>query len=114
MSPTAGGTDDVATNVAWVRDRIADAARRAGRDPASVRLTNGSGRGTPLATVKSKSKKATADGGWDTTVANLNGDSLRDLKLGFSRSALIANGDLNGNTTSLTLTGRAGASRSCS
>jgi PKD repeat protein len=67
-------------------------------DPASVRLTNGTGKGTPLAVKKNRRKKE-----WDMKVAHLNGDRLRDLKLRFNRSALIANGDLTASTTNLSL-----------
>jgi hypothetical protein len=73
-------------------------------DPGSVRLTNGTGKGTPLA-VKKK-RKGTE---WETKVAHLNNDRLRDMKLRFSRKALIENGDLTGGTTSLTLVARAGS-----
>jgi hypothetical protein len=72
-------------------------------DPASVRLTNGSGKGTPLATRKSRRGDA-----WEMKVSHLNYDRLRDVKLRFSREALIANGDLTGSTVSLNLVSRAG------
>jgi hypothetical protein len=73
-------------------------------DPSSVRLTNGSGKGTTVALKRGKKR----GNEWEMKVGHLNGDRLRDVKLRFSRSALMANGDLNASTTSLTLTGRAG------
>lgn len=72
-------------------------------DPASVRLTNGAGKGTPVA-----SKKRRKGEEWEMKVSHLNRDRLRDVKLRFNRNALIANGDLTGGTVSLTLVGRAG------
>jgi hypothetical protein len=73
-------------------------------DPASIRLTNGTGKGTPVA-VKRTRKNRTE---WEMKHAHLNRDRLRDVKLRFSRRALIQNGDLTATTTSLTLVGRAG------
>jgi PKD repeat protein len=72
-------------------------------DPGSIRLIGDAGKGTPLA-VKKK-KKGTE---WEMRTANLNADRLRDVKLRFSRKALIANGDLTSSSTRLTLVGRAG------
>jgi hypothetical protein len=73
-------------------------------DPSSVRLTNGSGKGTPLA----KKRKRKNDE-WEIRVKHLNNDRLRDVKLSFSRSALIANGDLTPSTTSFSVVAKAGS-----
>jgi PKD domain len=70
-------------------------------NPSSVRLTNGTGRGTPLA--------RTGGGLWQwKTDADLNGDGLRDADAQFNRDEMLANGDLQMNTTKLLLKGDLG------
>ena len=73
-------------------------------DPATVYLTNGTGKGTGIAVERQRK------GGdvWEVKTAKLNNDGLPDVKLSFSRNELAANGDLTLNTSSLTLVGRVG------
>jgi PKD repeat protein len=72
-------------------------------DPGSVRLTNGAGKGTPVASNRKRKGQE-----WEMKVGHLNRDRLRDVKLRFNRNALIANGDLTGSTVSFNLVARAG------
>jgi PKD repeat protein len=72
-------------------------------DPSSVRLTNGTGKGTPLAVKRKRGREE-----WEIKSAHLNFDRLRDMKLRFSRQTLIANGDLTASTLNLTLVARVG------
>jgi PKD repeat protein len=70
-------------------------------NPSSVKLTNGSGRGTSIART---------GGGlwqWDTS-KDMNGDGLLDAVADFRRDEMLDNGDLQMNTTSLTLKGEVG------
>jgi PKD domain-containing protein len=70
-------------------------------NPSSVKLTNGSGRGTSIA--------RTGGGLWQWDVSkDKNGDGLRDAVAEFRRDDLIANGDLQMETTRLTLKGEVG------
>jgi hypothetical protein len=67
-------------------------------NPSSVKLTNGSGKGTSLART---------GGGllyWDPTL-DLNGDGLLDVMAKFRRDEMLANGDLQMNTSELQLKG---------
>jgi hypothetical protein len=71
-------------------------------NPSSIRLTNGSGRGTSLA--------RTAGGLWQWHPdADLNGDGLLDVVAQFRRDELVANGDLTLDTTELRLSGEVGS-----
>jgi PKD domain-containing protein len=70
-------------------------------NPSSLRLTNGSGRGTPVA----KSK----EGEWKwKTDDDRNRDGLLDGVAEFERDDMLANGDLQLETTKLTFKGQVG------
>jgi PKD repeat protein len=70
-------------------------------NPSSIKLTNGSGRGTSLA--------RTGGGLWTWHPdADLNGDGLLDVVAHFRRDEMLKNGDLDMSTTKLTLKGEVG------
>jgi PKD domain len=70
-------------------------------DPATVRLTNGTGAGTMI--------DRRSDGTWNWSAdRDLSGDGRIDASLRFRRDDLVRNGDLTATTTQLTLTGVAG------
>ena len=66
-------------------------------DPSTVYLGDGDGNDTPVAQRQ--------NGAWHATQEDVNGDGLVDMVLKFSIPALLANGDLDGNSTALVLTG---------